>query len=496
VTTSGAQRGASLPREGDVLAGKYRIERVLGQGGMGIVYAAYHELLAQQVALKLLLPEIARHPEAVSRFLHEARAAARIQGDHVARVMDVGTLDEGLPYIVLELLQGLDLGQVLVARETLPVDLVIDYVMQALEALAQAHALGIVHRDIKPSNLFLARTGDGSTRVKVLDFGISKTISHGDGAEGASVTATNAVLGSPAYMSPEQLRNSKNVDVRTDVWSIGVVLYELLTGRLPFHGENVVDLFAAISETVPRAPSADRATVPLAIDEAVMRCLERSPADRFGSVTDLAAALAPYGSASARASLERIDRPRVGPIAPKTVQVRPLGASADLATLVGAGDLGSGDTLLALTPPSGSTAAFEERAPVAAPHVLTTSSWSRSEREGSSRRRRLVWFVSAVAMLAAGAAAIGMLWGRTSSPGIVAQPAALVGAVAPPPVEAAVSPSASAEPDVSTASALPSAIPAPTKAPVPLRRPVSLAGTSRPAPSGPPSLQDPIFGRH
>ena len=494
MTTSGAQR--ALPREGDVLASKYRIERVLGQGGMGIVYAAYHELLAQQVALKLLLPEIARHPDAVSRFLHEARAAARIQGDHVARVMDVGTLDDGLPYIVLEMLQGLDLGQVLIARETLPVELVIDYVMQALEALTQAHALGIVHRDIKPSNLFLARTADGSTKVKVLDFGISKTLSHGDGDEGASVTATNSVLGSPAYMSPEQLRSSKNVDVRTDVWSIGVVLYELLTGSLPFHGENVVDLFAAISESVPVTPSAIRPDVPPALDQAVMRCLRCSSVERFASVADLAAALAPHGSSSAQASLQRIGRPRAAPVAPaRTVQVRPV--EGGLATHHGIADLGSGDTVLALTPPSGSTPAFESRAAVGAPHVLTTSSWSRSEKQGGVRRRRVVGIVSAVAALGLGTVAIGMLWGRPPSPPVVvAPPAVLVGTVAPPPGETHVVPSASAEPEVSTASASPPALSAPTRAPTPLRRPPVSAGPSRTAPSGPPSLQDPIFGRH
>jgi hypothetical protein len=220
-----------------------------------------------------------------------------------------------------------------------------------------------------------------------------------------------------------------------------------------------------------------------------MRCLRRSSVDRFASVADLAAALAPHGSSSARASLERIGRPRAAPVAPpRTVQVRPV--EGGLATHHGTADLGSGDTVLALTPPSGSSPAFESGA-IGAPRVLTTSSWSRSEKQGGLRRRRVVGIVSAIGALGLGTVAIGMLWGRTSSPPVVvAPPAVLVGTVAPPPVETSIAPSA--QPEVSTASASPPAASVSAKVPTPLRRPPVF----RPAPSGPPSLQDPIFGRH
>ena len=296
-----------LPKPGDTLLGKYVLESSLGVGGMGVVYAARHDMLGQRVAVKLIKPEFAVRAKAVQQFLNEARSAARIQNEHVARVLDVGMLESGLPYMVLEYLDGSDLGKVLYERGRLPVTEAIDYVMQAIEAVAHAHTLGIVHRDLKPSNLFLARRQGGGMQVKVFDFGISKIM--GDASDGpANMTKTNAILGSPLYMSPEQLRDSKAVDHRSDIWSFGVLTYELLTGRPPFVADNAVALFAAISESEPASILTARPDVSPELDAAILKCLQRKRDDRFGSVTELAFALAPFGSTIAARSYENTSR--------------------------------------------------------------------------------------------------------------------------------------------------------------------------------------------
>lgn len=209
---------------GDVLAGKYRVDAVLGVGGMGIVVAATHLQLEQKVALKFLLPAAIQSPEAVERFLREGRAAVRLKSQNVAKVTDVGTLENGAPYMVMEFLHGADLAAVMAERGLLPVAEAVSYVLQACEAIAEAHSLGIVHRDLKPQNLFVTRKVDGRPLIKVLDFGISKSM---DTQSGLSLTRTSSIMGSPLYMSPEQMRSSKNVDQRSDIWAIGVVLYEI-----------------------------------------------------------------------------------------------------------------------------------------------------------------------------------------------------------------------------------------------------------------------------
>ena len=208
-------------RPGDVLAGKYRVDRVLGVGGMGVVVAATHLQLQQRVALKFMLDAGLAQPTQVERFGREARAAVRLRSDHVARVLDVGTLETGSPYIVMEYLDGSDIGSVLEQRGAMPVDMAVDCVLQACDAVAEAHALGIVHRDLKPRNLFLTTRNDGRALVKVLDFGISK---HTTGSD-LSLTRTTEIMGSPSYMSPEQFRSAKLVDERTDIWALGAILY-------------------------------------------------------------------------------------------------------------------------------------------------------------------------------------------------------------------------------------------------------------------------------
>ena len=278
-------------REGTVLVGKYRVEHVVGQGGMGVVVAARHEQLDDRVAIKLMLPAVASNPEAVGRFVREARAAAKIKSEHVARVSDVGTLETGEPYMVMEYLEGSDLSVLLQRQGRLPVDVAADYLLQACEAIAQAHELGIVHRDLKPANLYLTNRRDGFPLVKVLDFGISKIAT---GAVDSSMTRTSAMMGSPLYMSPEQMNSARDVDRRTDVWSLGVILYELLTGQPPFNGETLPQVCAQIL-TGPTPNVRERVPeLPEGIQAVVARCLERDPARRFASVDELAQALAPF----------------------------------------------------------------------------------------------------------------------------------------------------------------------------------------------------------
>jgi serine/threonine-protein kinase len=293
---------------GSVLAGKYRVERLLGEGGMGWVVVATHLQLEQRVALKFMHAVHANeHPDAVGRFLREARAAARIQSEHVARVSDVGTLDNGAPYLVMEYLEGQDLEALLQSRRPIPLTMAVDYAMQACEGLAEAHAAGIVHRDLKPANLFLARRSDGSVRVKLLDFGISKLASAG-GVPEVGMTSTQALMGSPLYMSPEQLRSSKNVDRRADIWSMGVILYEMFGGRSPFEADTLPEVCARIMAEPPPALGSIKPELPPALDGVVTRCLEKDPVRRFPDVASLAQALAPFGPPEARATAERIAR--------------------------------------------------------------------------------------------------------------------------------------------------------------------------------------------
>ncbi len=302
----GSNEDQSLPKIGDLIVGKYRIEKLIGKGGMGAVFAAQHELLGQRVAVKFLLGDIVTNQEAVQRFLNEARNAAKIQSEHVCRVMDVGTAENGLPYMVLEFLEGLDLSQRLEQHGPLGVEECVDYTLQALEAIAQAHALGIVHRDLKPANLFLAQRADGGTTIKVLDFGIAKASNpFGEGGN-HSLTSTKSMLGSPLYMSPEQLRSAKNVDARADVWAIGVIMYELLTGTVPFNGETLGELFIAILEQPAPPVMHRRGDVPQILSEAISRSLVRAPEQRFQNVAELAQAIASCAPARSFASVERI----------------------------------------------------------------------------------------------------------------------------------------------------------------------------------------------
>jgi serine/threonine protein kinase len=323
-----ASAAAAAVVPGTVLLGKYRVERVVGQGGMGVVVQATHLGLDERVAIKFLRADIAQVDGAMARFLREAQAAAKLKSEHVARVMDVGTFDWGAPYMVMEFLDGIDLGVMLSQHGRLDPALVAELMLQTCAALAEAHAHGIIHRDIKPENLFITWRGDGSPLVKLVDFGISKAVMGVD----VRLTQTQSVLGTPAYMSPEQMRSARLVDPRSDQWSIGVVLYELVAGRLPFQAESFSELVVQVVSDPPAPLPPD---VPPALAAVIARCLAKSVDERYPSVAELGRALVPLVRDTRQAELlaERMARlpTRRAATPPPTALPTPLpGASSGL----------------------------------------------------------------------------------------------------------------------------------------------------------------------
>lgn len=271
-------------KPGEILGAKYQVERVIGEGGMGLVVAARHMELGHLVAIKCLHASALGHEGAVIRFEREARAAATLTSEHVARVIDVGRFENGSPYMVMEFLEGEDLFSMLRREGALSIADTVRFASHAADGLGEAHAAGIIHRDVKPSNLFAARRKKGGSVIKVLDFGIAKTIG-GTGEHG--LTATQALIGSPQYMSPEQVRESRTLDARTDIWALGVTMYECLTGRKPFDAPGMVDLCFAIVQQPPASIIAQRQDVPPRLEAVIFKCLAKDPADRYASMGDL-----------------------------------------------------------------------------------------------------------------------------------------------------------------------------------------------------------------
>jgi eukaryotic-like serine/threonine-protein kinase len=455
---------------GDLIGGKYRVERVLGRGGMGVVVAATHAHLGQRVAIKFLLKEAMESDGVAARFLREGRTMVQLTSEHVARVTDVGTHDNGAPYLVMEYLEGRDLGDVVLARGPLPAPEVVDYLLQACEAVAEAHALKVVHRDLKPGNLFLTRRPDGSPLVKVLDFGISKAHEPA----GTRLTQTAAVMGSPAYMSPEQVRSTTNVDQRTDVWSLGVIAYELLTGKLPFEAPTMSGMFAAIVASPMIPLTQRRPDLHPELSRAVEKALVKEVDARFQSVAELANALAPFGTDSARISAQRVQRQLHG-----SSGFEHAGTPA-----VTAGSLG--------TSPNSATS-------TTGPHVGSSTPASRG----------LALFLGGLVLVLGGAAGgIFVLQRRAPPPEAAVESTAAAAAVTPPPVPSPVAPTAepTAEPATAPSSlaAAPSAsAPAPAaSAPAASASPRAAAASRPPRPARPTTTQppkpakfDPLGGR-
>jgi serine/threonine-protein kinase len=286
------------PPRGELIAGKYRVEEVLGTGGMAIVLRVVHVDLRRTMALKMPRTDRPMSPTDAERFLREARAAARLTSEHVCRVLDMGTTESGVPFILMEHLEGEPLSARLARELKLPVELAAQYVREACEALDEAHALGIVHRDIKPGNLFVTRGRGRRTSLKVLDFGISKVV-NAELVDGhAPLTTDTSVLGTPAYMAPEQLQSSGSVDGRADIWSLGVCLYSMTTGQRPFRGGSAIEIAVSIIQDTPRPPRAIDPALPVELEQIILRCLEKDPSRRFESAAALARALAPLAGGS------------------------------------------------------------------------------------------------------------------------------------------------------------------------------------------------------
>ena len=288
------------PKPGDLIGGKYTVEKIIGQGGTAYVVSAQHELLRRRVALKFLRPELAVHEDVCRRFVREAQNAGRLKGDHAARILDVDALPTGLPYLVMEYLEGEDLAAVLRRHGRLPASVVANYAVQACEAVSEAHALRIIHRDIKPSNLFLTEGPRRLPFIKVLDFGLSKVLDGEDGTE--NVTDSNRVMGSPHFMSPEQFRSPHEVDERTDVWSLGATLFTLLTGHVPFDGRSLMEVCAAL--LCGPQPRVERfcSDIPPGLESVVLRCLRLDPKDRYPSTAALVHDLGPFAGSHAIAA--------------------------------------------------------------------------------------------------------------------------------------------------------------------------------------------------
>ena len=425
------------------MLGKYRIERVVGTGGMGVVAECTHLALDDRVALKMLRQDIVVDVDTIERFKREGKAAAKLKSEYVAHVYDVGELENGTPFMVMEFLEGHDLGELIMQRGHLPVPWATQMIVQTCEALAEAHSIGIVHRDVKPTNLFVTWRPDGTSLIKVLDFGISKATNASD----MHLTQTQSLLGTPAYMSPEQMRSARTVDARTDIWSLGTVLYELLEGRKPFEAES----FSEMCVKVAVDPPAPMRNVPPRLAEIVMRCLAKSPEQRFASMAELGRELMSFTQdpQQAAVSVERMQRmlrrsqdagwegagTGAGLRASTPYPVRDA-ASTPVHVPFGAGTEPSGVGLQPWHGGSDSAAPMFRNTPfptaVAQPSPETTL---RETTAHPPRKRGRGWLALALVLLAGGgvALAVGVMGRGASAPPITSTPSPLPAAPAVPP---------------------------------------------------------------
>jgi len=428
----------NAPKPGDVLVGKYRVESVLGVGGMGMVLLVRHLDLGQEMAIKVMMPGVIHDDQAAARFVREARSAAAIRSEHVVRIFDVGTFDSGLPYMVMELLRGEDLSQMLARESQLPLEDAVDYVLQASHAIAEAHARGIVHRDLKPSNLFVTTRSDGTPLVKVLDFGISKALNPDvDGRASGNLTATSAIMGSPLYMSPEQVRNAKQVDARTDIWALGVILHELLTGAPAFRADTLPGICAAITADDPPPLRSLRDDAPVELEAVLTKCLEKNVANRYQTTRELMAALRPFASIAGR--LEPISIPVAQTMREAGSGAPPAGEIEGVSASVTAGILAPARVSAPRSAgkPRSSAKVVKADAPRSSPKMpgatsLASSTATLSSRdrpaEGTARRVPKATLIT-VATLVAGATVGAFVWSR----GARNEAAISSASIAPPP---------------------------------------------------------------
>lgn len=464
---------------GQRVGGRYLVERVLGMGGMGMVVEARYTELDQQVAIKIMFPEHASNGVLAARFIREAKVAAKVKSPHLVRVTDLGKLDSGVPYLVMEFLSGHDLDHEL-ARDLLSAEHATDLILQALVGLAELHALGVVHRDLKPSNLFLTEIG-GTPVVKILDYGISKD------AMGVSsaLTVTDSLIGTPTHMSPEQIKTPKDVDARSDIWAIGIIVYQLLTRKLPFdlEGGTVGELFGYItfSDAIPIRQR--RPELSPALETVVMRCLKRDRAERFADVGALAEALRPFASANSASRIDSIKKALEG-APPAGRHAQPT--SEGVVTVASGFARGKrvGDVVVPVqdaveTPAeslqptkvesSGANAPRIDSRPVADSRSLATSSRSVLAKEVIEPKKSRTGVYVGLGVFAL-VAVTGVLYTNRSSPARETEPAAS----APPPLNASSAAARSTTP-ATTASEIPTTITAPTET-------ASAAPSSTPSP--------------